>query len=394
MKGVEQIMGASTRAAAFTAMRCGFRPRCVDYFADRDLAAVCPVERVEPGNAAGGFLAAADSHPPSGWFYTGGFENDPDLVERISRRHHLWGVGAEILRAIRNPINVARVLGADGIPSPEVRLDPTGLPTDGSWLVKPVASGGGRGIERLTNRSTRSSSACYYQRFVDGPSFSALFIGRGGRARLIGIARQWIGVPGSPFGYRGSIGPCPISAALAGSLGALGNRLASSFGLVGWFGVDYVLRDGIPWPVEVNPRYTASIEIHELATGRFLLDEHRRACEGVSDPEPEPGPATIGNARAPVIAKRILYARRRLVMPDVGEAEFASNPFTVPSIADVPAAGSVIERGEPVMTVFATGPDAIACCAGMMRIERCWLYRLDGIGDDDTPRALRSSACC
>jgi predicted ATP-grasp superfamily ATP-dependent carboligase len=386
-KGVEHlIMGTSTRAAAFTAMRCGLRPHCVDYFADRDLAAACPVERVESGNAALGFLAAAESLPPSPWFYTGGFENAPDLVERISRRHHLWGVGPEVLRAVRDPIAVARVLGEVGIPSPRVSLDPGGLPTDGSWLVKPIASGGGRGIEPLTNRSIPCSSSWYFQQFVDGPSFSALFIGQGGRVRLIGITRQWIGIAGAPFAYRGSIGPCPIASALAGRLGALGDRLASAFGLVGWFGVDYVLREGIPWPVEINPRYTASLEIHELASGRFLLDEHRRACEGASDQEPEP--AVIGPPRAPVIAKRILYAPRRLVMPEVGQAELASDPFVVPSIADVPAPGTRVELGEPVMTLFATGADPAACRARLKRIERSWLQRLGFVAGAETADTL------
>jgi uncharacterized protein len=375
------IMGASTRAAAFTAMRRGLRPYCVDYFADRDLAGVCPVERVAWGNAAPGFLAAAESLPPSPWFYTGGFENDPDLVGRISRRHHLWGVGAGILRAVRDPIAVARALNESGIPAPEIRLDPAGLPDDGSWLVKPIASGGGRGIEPFTGRSILNASPCYFQRLVDGPSYSALFIGQGGRARLVGITRQWIGVAGSPFAYRGSIGPCPISSALAGSLGNMGNRLTSAFGLVGWFGVDYILRDGIPWPVEINPRYTASLEIHELASGRSLMDEHRRACEGASDLESDcPG---VAPDRAPVIAKRILYAPRRLVMPEVGEAEAASDPRAVPSIADVPAAGTRIEQGEPVMTLFATGVDTADCRARLHRIERSWLDRLGFITDDD-----------
>jgi predicted ATP-grasp superfamily ATP-dependent carboligase len=212
------ILGVSARAAAFTAMRCGLRPRCVDAFADRDLAAVCPVERVDWKDAAPGFLTVSESLPPSPWFYTGGFENDPELVEGISRRHQLWGVGAEVLRAIRDPIAVARILTQVGIPLPEVQRDPTGLPTDGSWLVKPIASGGGRGIERLTDRSIPRSSPCYFQRFVDGPSFSAAFIAQAGEARLIGITRQWVGIAGSAFAYRGSIGPYPIAAGLAGSL--------------------------------------------------------------------------------------------------------------------------------------------------------------------------------
>ena len=43
------IIGASTRAAAFSALRAGLTPRCLDYFADRDLAAICTVDRVESG---------------------------------------------------------------------------------------------------------------------------------------------------------------------------------------------------------------------------------------------------------------------------------------------------------------------------------------------------------
>ncbi len=191
-------MGASTRAAAFTAIRCGLLPRCVDYFSDRDLAAVCPVERVDPANPLPGFLAAAETNPPSPWFYTGGFENHPDLVEQISRRHRLWGVGAEVLRAVRDPIAVVQVLEQAKIPALDARLDPRELPTDGSWLVKPIASGGGRGIEPLTARSVSSSSSNYYQRRVDGPSFSALFIGRLDEVRLVGITRQWIGVASVP----------------------------------------------------------------------------------------------------------------------------------------------------------------------------------------------------
>ena len=74
--------------------------------------------------------------------------------------------------------------------------------------------------------------------------------------------------------------------------------LASAFGLVGWFGVDYVLRDGNPWPVEINPRYTASLEIHELASGRSLLAEHRRACEGDAASS-----ATPGSSRSAAIAR-------------------------------------------------------------------------------------------
>ena len=57
---------------------------------------------------------------------------------------------------------------------------------------------------------------------------------------------------------------------LAAKLQRLGEVLASASGLMGWFGIDYVLRDGEPWPVEVNPRYTASVESSRAGFGRAL----------------------------------------------------------------------------------------------------------------------------
>ena len=53
------ILGASTRAAAFSALRAGLAPRCADFFADRDLAATCPVERVDSQEGAEGLERAA-----------------------------------------------------------------------------------------------------------------------------------------------------------------------------------------------------------------------------------------------------------------------------------------------------------------------------------------------
>jgi predicted ATP-grasp superfamily ATP-dependent carboligase len=287
------ILGVSARAAAFSARRSGLRCDCADHFADRDLAAIAPVERVDFARGPAGFAEVAEALPPSPWFYTGGLENHPELVERISRRHRLWGVGAEVLRRVRDPFAVAAALGAAGIPLPDVRDDPGGLPRDGSWLVKPMASGGGIGVEPYGSQEGPDPATRYYQRRIEGPSGSALFIGCGDRARLVGAARQWVGgVPGRPFAYRGGIAPWDIGPAAADRLAELGDRLASAFGLVGWFGVDYVLHGGIPWPVEVNPRYTASVELHELAAGRTLLREHRAACEGRDEPPAKPsGPA-------------------------------------------------------------------------------------------------------
>ncbi len=385
------ILGASTRAAAFSAIRCGFRPRCADYFADRDLAAVCPVDRIDPRHAARQFAELAESLAPSPWFYTGGLENNPGCVEKISRRHTLWGIDAQTLHAVRNPRRVADVLASNSIPCPAVRSDPAGLPRDASWLKKPLASGGGRGIEPLTDQNDTGSPAHYFQERIDGPSYSALFMGEGSRARLIGVTRQWIGIEGSPFGYLGSIGPTPIGEHLVSQLESLGNALTFAFGLAGWFGVDFILRDGVPWLVEVNPRYTASLEIHELASGRSLLSDHRQACEGSTFRRDVPCRALLPPTR--VIAKWILHAPRRLVAPEIVLEENDSNDLLgVRSITDIPTPGTCFNPGEPVMTLMATGANLAECRSRMIRLEQMWTERL-GIVDGERIMGALSSRC-
>jgi uncharacterized protein len=374
------ILGASTRAAAFSAVRGGLHPRCADYFADRDLAAICPVARINPDDAARQFAAFAEAHSPSAWFYTGGFENHPEWVDRIAHRHRLWGVDADALRAVRDPIRVAEVLDRARMPCPAVRLEARGLPRDGSWLVKPLNSGGGRGIEPLTDDHEGELPSHYLQQRIDGPSFSALFVGDRRSAHFVGVTRQWIGIAGSPFLYRGSIGPWPIDATLAARLRLLGDRLASAFGLVGWFGVDYVLHNGNPWPVEINPRYTASLEIHELASGRSLLAMHRRACEGNSDRDDQPAGSDSPPPRT--IAKLTLYAQQRLIAPEIVASDNEPDgPFAVKSIADVPWPGTCFACGDPVMTILATGADLTSCQARLGRLEAKWRRRLGLVSD-------------
>ena len=334
-------------------------------------------------------MLLSESLAPSVWFYTGGLENDPECVETISRRHTLWGNNAQTIRAIRTPARVADVLARNGIPCPQVRSDPRGLPRDASWLKKPLASGGGRGIEPLTDRNDSVYATHYFQERIDGPSFSALFIGDRTRASLIGVTRQWIGMEGSPFQFLGSIGPTPTPEPLASRLFALGNTLTIAFGVAGWFGVDFILRDGFPWPVEVNPRYTASLEIHELATGRSLLSEHRQACEASTHTQE----ARVHAHPAPtrVIAKWILHTPRRLVAPEIVLDENESHDLSsVRSIADVPWPGTCFNRGEPVMTMMAAGADMAECQSRLIELEQMWAERLGIVDGERITSALSS----
>jgi predicted ATP-grasp superfamily ATP-dependent carboligase len=174
---------------------------------------------------------------------------------------------------------------------------------------------------------------------------------------LLGITLQLVGGGGSRFGYRGSVGPIGKPRAVCEILERVGSTLAARFGLRGLFGIDYIDREGMPVPIEVNPRYTASIEVLELTSGTPFLSAHRLAFDPSAGPEVSRSPAT-----EPVLGKRVLFARQSLRVPDNPPWEDAPpDPWKIPAVADLPHPGTTFAPGEPVLTVFAPGNDPTDC---------------------------------
>jgi predicted ATP-grasp superfamily ATP-dependent carboligase len=356
------ILGASARSAAYSAIRDGFQPWCGDLFTDRDLIQACSAERIGQEDYPEGLATFAERLGPSRWLYTGALENHPDLVDRISERHTLLGNPGSVLRAVRDPLALAESCRDAGFPVPAVLIAPTHLPTDGTWLVKPIASAGGRGIRPWRGGTPAQAGRSYYQRRVPGQSLSALFLGNAGRTRLLGITRQFVGKPGNRFAYRGTLAPWPVEDAVFERIEQLGRTIAREFGLLGLFGIDLILRAGDPWLIEVNPRYTAAVEALEWATGQSFLAEHA-AVFGFDRPS-----APIVIAPEGFVGKLILYADRSFAWAT--DFQPMGKFDQMPEIADVPWHGTTFSPGEPVMTVLASGDTPEECrsqLAGRMR---------------------------
>ncbi len=359
------VLGASSRAAAHSAARAGYKPYAIDLFADRDLAALCPVVRIE--RYPSGFLRALAAAPSAPWIYTGGLENYPRLVARMAELRPLWGNSAHTLRAVRDPWRVYHVLRDEGLACPD--LWSAGSQAGGKWLFKPQRGSAGLGVRFATDEEFgRDPKGVVLQEFIEGESCSATFVAASGRAVLLGATRQIVGRDWGltpEFLYVGSLGPLPLTALESAKLTRLGDVLAQRFGLVGLVGVDVVRTADDIWPVEVNPRYTASVEVLERFSGRCLVGYHAAACTRGELPSSSPAPS------GPCAGKAIVYARRAGVW---GRESWAGisfsiaedscppktpDPFDVewPNIADLPHEGQRFETGQPMATVFATGHD-------------------------------------
>jgi uncharacterized protein len=368
------ILGASARAAAFSARRIGLRPMCIDLFADADLTSACPTTRVDPEQYPDGLARLAADLPPMPWLYTGAIENRPDLVDEISTTHRLLGNPSEVLRAVRDPTALTKAVLDAGLVAPGVRINPSDLPVDGCWLRKPLASAGGRGITPWFGQDRQPRRSVYYQERVEGLPASAIFVGERTRVRCLGVTRQFVGKGANRFTYRGSLAPWPVAREILDRVERLGEAVGARFGLVGLFGIDLILKDGHPWPVEVNPRYTASVEVLEWALGRSLLADHLRACGLVTDGLGWKSCAEI------FAAKAIMFADRAFRWPP-DWAIRQIDPDEFPETADVPNPGTMFRAGDPVITVFARGDSPGQCRRALAVRIKTWRHRIRSLTD-------------
>jgi predicted ATP-grasp superfamily ATP-dependent carboligase len=295
--------------------------------------------------------------------YTGALENRPSLVGQLARRRPLWGSDAPVLAVVRAPWTVQALLRAANVCCPRVWRCATDVPRGVRCLVKPVASAGGNWIRFWTGNGLPPSRSCYFQEFIEGDPCAAVFLADRHGVQLLGITRQLIGeswLHAAPFHYCGSIGPVIPPDSVRGILERMGSVLAGGSGMHGLFGVDFVMRQDLPWLVEVNPRYTASMEVVEFARGVPLLALHR----GVFDRH---APAIPAMSLAPIawIGKAILFARDQLVFPDSGPWKSSLDRRRrldeLPAFADIPMPGQRIARGWPILTFFARATTMSAC---------------------------------
>jgi predicted ATP-grasp superfamily ATP-dependent carboligase len=342
------IAGVSTRALAESARRAGFACSAVDAFADLDQAQWADVSglRREAGlgyTAARAARAAARFDAPFA-AYAGNLENHPAAVARLARGRRLLGNAPETLRAVRDPRRLSKALEGTGVAMPKTLFESERVPDGDRWLIKPERGGGGQGVREVP-AGHRVRPGQIAQERVAGTLASVSFLADGRRAFVLGVAQGLAGDPAfraSGHRYCGSLFPLAIPAVAVTRLEAAVARLASAFGLRGLNGLDFVLQGDVPVALELNPRFSASMELIERAGFPALFAAHADACEGAL---PTRRPPFDGR----VHGKAVLWADRDRIAPDT-RAWLGRD-----DVRDVPKPESLLPRGAPVCSVFATG---------------------------------------
>ena len=375
------IAGASTRAAAHSAGCAGYDVVAWDAFADRDQhprveAHACAVHGGQPMAAA--LAHAARDVRADAVVYLSPFENDPPAVEVLTGGRQLFGNHADTLRRVRDPLLLHRTLEQHRVPAPHVC--PAGVtPPAGPWLLKPFASGGGRGV-RTWRPGVPVPADHYLQQQVEGVPGSVTLIAAKGECAIIGVSRQLIGddaFGAAGFRYCGSIDASAGDAfeetpQLMAAATALARTVAAAFDLRGLNGIDFVARGGLPLPVEVNPRWSSSMELFDRDGSASLMAAHADACTTRRI-------TWRGAPAGAVTGKAIVFARRTVVMGDT------SGWLATRARRDVPWPGQQIARGEPICTVYARASSYASCYAALVE-QASAVYRELA----DSSRRLRS----
>jgi predicted ATP-grasp superfamily ATP-dependent carboligase len=348
------ILGASVRPVVVAAQELGLEVIAADLFADQDTRDAAHSVLILQNYAD--ILHHLPDISADAWLFTGGIENYPRLVTKISRAIPLLGNSARSLRQVQNPFRLASAFRQAGIAFPEVfqEIPPN---SEHRWLKKSWRSVGGMfthwAVTPTESAPLEMNGRSFHQRWIEGKCGSLAFVASSGTAELVGSFQQHVGRAGLPFGYVGNTFPMPMSKKQQELAKQIGNVAAKAFQLQGLFGVDVISHADELVPIEINPRVTAAMELVPQGL-RALLETHLNvfrytppasymSCAGKKDDE-----------TSFVRSKWVAFAQQRLEITQENIARWQSRAGEAEvQLADLPVAPLAIPKDHPVLTVLA-----------------------------------------
>jgi len=348
------------RAMVESAVRSGYPVLALDAFGDQDLRRAAESHSLhhdfQSPYSAQALEKACRTLNYDAIAYTSNLENHPDILQRMAGGRPIIGNSPEAVRSARSLALLFPKLGVAGFSVPLTHIDSEACPADPGrrWLVKPVWSGGGKSV-RFWPAAEAPRIPHILQEYIPGKSCSASFVANGRDCVVIGVTLQLIGMEqfGSKgFQYCGNILPLPDSLhpekgpKILEQVRRLAAFLTRELGLAGVNGIDFILNGDRVILVEINPRYSASMELMERAYGLPIFKLHVQAVLDGTLPEfrLESRQGATG-----FFGKAIVYAAMDATAPDT-RRWFGGN------IRDIPLPGERFYPHNPVCTVLANQP--------------------------------------
>lgn len=364
------LVGASVRSLAESVVRDGKIPYCVDFFADSDLrnllqqiGATDSFRKISGYSEVANAISNCNANVPI--VLAGGAETDTELHSQLRAQWTVAGMSSECIGQLRDPDLIFPALQVAGCSVPDWTRSEQKVRDQSQsqhWLVKDVTSSGGQAVSTASKFSGLSSSQ-FYQRQLDGICFSATFYSdnyeQTQRPKLLGFALQLSGLRAlncDGFQFCGNVGPLALSSDLQQQVRHAAEVLTHSFPIHGVWGIDFILKDNEPWVIEVNPRVTASHELHERQQGDSSISHVQLQLSTIEGSAQLPDQPPVGSVNP--VARLVVYASEPSVIPDATERNLNQYLRSAASnrqqfwVADVPMVGSNVEKGTPLCSVY------------------------------------------
>jgi len=370
------VIGISVRAMAESAVKSGYRVIALDAFGDRDLKELTESYALhrdfQAGYSPGNLYKVSREIGFDSFAYTSNLENYPEILARFGTHNRIIGNSPHVVTSVRNWVELFEKLKRAGFSVPETVLSSENLRVDAEcrWMLKPMLGGGGHGISfydpgrqsPFGDENGSYAPGYMLQEYIPGKTCSVSFVANGKDCTVLGVTEQLIGM--SSFGsrgfrYNGNLLPVPdvfdphSGKRILDKVRRLAEFLTREYGLVGVNGIDIILNGDQVYLTEVNPRYSASMELIELAYGLPMFHLHANAA--LEDELPEFRLESVVN-NGKYFGKSILFAEKDTVAPDT--RDWASR-----GIRDVPASGEKLHTGSPICTILVeqqTSEDVLA----------------------------------
>jgi predicted ATP-grasp superfamily ATP-dependent carboligase len=372
------VIGVDNVSLAASAKKAGYQVFAVDHFGDQDLKRVCQeslsVIKQRPGKSCGYLSsdfspeillqltkALLERYEIDAILLSSGLDDSSDILFELNELVPILGNHPSIIKKIREKIKFFNELDCLGIPHPEtaVAADPEEAREEAKEIgypvvVKPSSGFGGAGVRKAENsrelkRAFRKASLLdkkvLVQEYISGTHASASLISSIKGAVTLTLNEQLIGMrelgQRAPFGYCGNVVPLSAPRTVVEACKSVVERIAQHFGLVGSNGIDFVLsEEGIPYVIEVNPRFQGTLECVERVLRMNIVEAHVKACV-------DGGLPTISKQASVFCARFILFAPQRLVAPELNIFE---------GVSDIPRPRVILEEGEPLCSLVIEGP--------------------------------------
>ena len=279
-------------------------------------------------------------------------------LPRLSDIKVQWkGASPEQFDQVAQPGFLAELAHRSNVSFPQVydaRWAPKGS------LLKQISGTGGLGVTIAADQQPIPRQA-YAQRRVTGKVLGATFVSDGREAVLLGVSRlskKRIGQ--RPFVFAGAVGPVRVSRQINNALRRIGQRLVKLTEIAGPLNIDVIVSDQCVHLLEVNPRWSASMELVELAWMERLTEP----CSFFDDFSVWQSrlnmlDRTEQQARNDTVyMKRIVFARTdQWVSPNDFPITHDVSPITHEKSAVrwtyVPNQRTLIKQGHPIATLIA-----------------------------------------